>query len=161
VSKASEKRLRLWARTIVAVKKVPAQSRRVERGCPPQNTNGNVCTWRAPGSSNNLHAVGSGTLVAAMANKSSLVYTPHKQRGITRINIGSGLVSCVRATTMYNQPDNNQFMNVPNLVHHSTLNLLPTPITTNSIPASFEQTQRVPTGHPGVFLCDVCGSRTN
>ena len=26
---------------------------------------------------------------------------------------------------------------------------------TNQTPASFEQTQRVPTGHPGVCLCDV------
>ena len=31
-------------------------------------------------------------------------------------------------------------------------------ITTTGIPASFEQTQRVPTGHPNVGLCDVSGA---
>ena len=34
--------------------------------------------------------------------------------------------------------------------------------TTNPLfPASFEQTQRVPTGHPDVCPCDVCGATKN
>ena len=34
-------------------------------------------------------------------------------------------------------------------------------ITATGIPASFEQTQRVPTGHPDVCLCDVSGATNN
>ena len=36
--------------------------------------------------------------------------------------------------------------------------LLPPAIIATGIPASFEQTQRVPTGHPDVCLCDVSGA---
>ena len=39
-----------------------------------------------------------------------------------------------------------------------SLNRYPTAINTTGIPAYFEQTQRVPTGHPGVCLCDVSGA---
>ena len=38
------------------------------------------------------------------------------------------------------------------------LNPFPTPTTTYFIPASFEQTQRVPTGHQDFCLCDVSGA---
>jgi len=38
------------------------------------------------------------------------------------------------------------------------LNRHPNTTTTNRIPASFEQTQRDPTGHPDVCLCDVSGA---
>jgi len=41
---------------------------------------------------------------------------------------------------------------------HPIFELLPPAITTTGIPASFEQTQRVPTGHPDVCLCDVSGA---
>jgi len=44
------------------------------------------------------------------------------------------------------------------LIIPQTFKPLHTPITTNPIPASFEQTQRVPTGHPNVCLCDVSGA---
>ena len=43
-------------------------------------------------------------------------------------------------------------------LHHAIFELLPIAITTTGIPASFEQTQRVPTGHPDVCLCDVSGA---
>jgi hypothetical protein len=39
-----------------------------------------------------------------------------------------------------------------------SLNRYPNTTTTNRISASFEQTQRVPTGHPDVCLCDVSGA---
>ena len=41
---------------------------------------------------------------------------------------------------------------------HPIFELLPPAITATGIPASFEQTQRVPTGHPDVCLCDVSGA---
>ena len=41
---------------------------------------------------------------------------------------------------------------------HPIFELLPPAITATGILASFEQTQRVPTGHPDVCLCDVSGA---
>ena len=47
----------------------------------------------------------------------------------------------------------------PNWLHdHAVFELLPIAITTTGIPASFEQTQRVPTGHPDVCPCVVSGA---
>ena len=41
---------------------------------------------------------------------------------------------------------------------HAIFEALAQSITSTGIPASFEQTQRVPTGHPDVCLCDVSGA---
>ena len=41
---------------------------------------------------------------------------------------------------------------------HAIFEALAPSITTTGIPASFEQTKRVPTGHPDVCLCDVSGA---
>ena len=41
---------------------------------------------------------------------------------------------------------------------HAIFEALHTAITTTGIPASFEQTQRVPTGHPDVCPCVVSGA---
>jgi len=44
------------------------------------------------------------------------------------------------------------------LTHHAIFDALAQNITSTGIPASFEQTQRVPTGHSDVCLCDVSGA---
>ena len=46
----------------------------------------------------------------------------------------------------------------PNRDHHAIFEALAQSIKTTGIPASFEQTQRVPTGHPDVCLCVVSGA---
>ena len=54
-------------------------------------------------------------------------------------------------------PNPTDRVQIPN---HGTRHLR-TATTTNPIPASFEQTQRVPPGHPDVCPCDVCGATNN